>query len=123
MDDHEMNWVLDSLTDNIEECERFALPIEAMRDAKELITDLRKEVERLRYELKVEKAKVEEYKKQPYAMWMRDHKETGFIKTDLSVSKELLEDMRATRSANEMLDMIAKDFMDNLWSQMNHVKV
>lgn len=123
MDDHEMNWVVDSLTDNIEECERFALPIEAMKDARELITDLRKEVEKLKAELTHEKYRVAEYKKQPYVMWTRDHQETGFIKTDFSVSKELLDDMRATGRANEMLDMIAKDFMDNLWSQMNNVKV
>ena len=45
------------------------------------------------------------------------------LKACIDQQKELLDDMRATGRANEMLDMIAKDFIDNLWSQMNNVKV
>lgn len=123
MDDHEMNWVVDSLTDNIEECERFALPIEAMKDARELITDLRKEVERLRDELQEEKDKVVEYMKQPYIMWTRYHKETGFIKTDLAVSPEFVYDVRASGVGDEPLNLIAEEFIKNLKREMNRVKV
>lgn len=124
MDEHEVDWVVDSLTDNIDACEQFALPIESMKNAKEMIINLRAEVKKLQEELMHDKHMLAEYMKQPYIMWTRYHKETGFIiKTDLAISRQFVDDVRASGVGDEPLNLIAEEFIKNLKREMNRVKV
>ena len=123
MDEHEVDWVVDSLTDNIDACEQFALPIESMKNAKEMIINLRAEVKKLYEELMHEKYMLVEYMKQPYIMWTRYHKETGFIKTDLAISPQFVDDVLASVVGGDLLNFIAEEFITKLKREMNRVKV
>lgn len=123
MDEYEVHWMVDSLTDNIDACEQFALPIESMKKAKEMIIKLHAEVEKLQEELMYDKNMLAEYMKQPYIMWTRYHKETGLIKTDLAITSQFVDDVLASGVGDDPLNFIAEEFITKLKREMKNVKV